>query len=84
LLHTFNAIELANTINGLSKLGAHPGEAFVEVGEGGREGGRERRREGGRGVMWSAIVHQTSVRKGGGREGGREGLVCCYFASHTS
>ena len=26
LSHTFNAIELANTITGLSKLGAHPEE----------------------------------------------------------
>jgi hypothetical protein len=42
VLHTFNAVELANTINGLSKLGVQPGEAFVEVGrEGGREGSTE-------------------------------------------
>jgi hypothetical protein len=31
LLHTFNSIELSNTINGLSKLGRHPGSVFMQA-----------------------------------------------------
>jgi hypothetical protein len=31
LLHTFNSIELSNTINGLSKLGRHPGRVFMQA-----------------------------------------------------
>jgi hypothetical protein len=45
------------------------------IGEAGREGGRERRRAGGRGDeeqrMW--VMVQDAAGKGGKREGGKEG-----------